>query len=138
MKHNEEETDKEHPVTKWCVDLTWYKDNQRSFSTLSRRYLCPACAPKFADAGVEAPPKQILSAIQSCCFQNTDFITEYSPILESIFYIFLANGNKSLALTEIGEQLGERRGGDTYHSAPEMLDRLLRNDQYYGFVEVAD
>jgi len=37
---------------------------------------------------------------------------------------------------ELGAQLSEWRGGDTYRTSPEMLTRLLNSDQFYGLRQV--
>ena len=77
-----------------------------------------------------------MSAIKECCSQAPDFITERLPILESVFRLFLANGNLPLALEELGKQLSELRGGDPYRTSPETLTRLLKSDRYYGLQEI--
>jgi len=69
--------------------------------------------------------------------QGIGLITGELPILESIFRLFLATGNQSLDLEELGKQLSERRSGDPYRTSVEMLSRLLANDQYYGLRQVA-
>jgi hypothetical protein len=54
------------------------------------------------------------------------------PIMESVFRLFLANDNQALDLIELGRQLSERRGVDTYRTSVEILSRLLKYDKYYG------
>jgi hypothetical protein len=75
---------------------------------------------------------------QSNCsfFALAHFITGQLPILESIFRLFLANGNQPLDLEELGRQLSEWRGGDTYRTSAEILSRLLASDQYYGLRQI--
>ena len=66
-------------------------------------------------------------------FQRTqDFITSSLPVQESIFRIFLANGNEPLTLAELSEQLSQRRGIDSYRASSAVLSRLMANDQHYG------
>ena len=78
----------------------------------------------------------ILPTIRDCCSNTPGFITRQLPILESIFRLFLANNNQPLDLEELGEQLSQWRGGDTYGTSAEVLSRLLESDQYYGLRQV--
>jgi hypothetical protein len=52
--------------------------------------------------------------------------------MESVFRLFLSNGNLALDIIELGRQLSDRRGVDTYRTSIEVLSRLLSHDQYYG------
>jgi len=52
--------------------------------------------------------------------------------MESAFRLFLANGNQPLDLIEMGRQLSDWRGIDTYRTSVEVLSRLLNKDMYYG------
>ena len=45
---------------------------------------------------------------------------------------------RALSSEELGKQLSEWRGGDTYCTSAEMLSRLLGSDQYYGLRQVPD
>lgn len=117
---------------KWTIDMNWLKTNKRSFSTLAGDKLCPKCRKKLkADAG-EVKPADLLRAIQSCCSKNPDFITQGLPFQESIFRVFLANGNKPMTLVELSQQLVQRRGADTTRTTVAFLSRLMQNDDYYG------
>ena len=79
-----------------------------------------------------------MSTIHNCCSHNPDFINDRLPILEGAFRLFLANGNQPLDLEELGNQLSERRGGDPYRTSPETLNRILKNDRYYGLQEAKE
>ena len=116
----------------WTIDLNWLKTNKRSFSILAGDKLCAKCRKKLkADTG-EVKPADLLKAVQSCCSKNNDFITPGLPFHESIFRVFLANGNKPMTLEELGQQLVQRRGADTYRTTVAFLSRLMQNDDYYG------
>lgn len=117
---------------KWAIDLNWLKTNGRSFSILTRDTLCAKCRKKLKADIIEVKAADLLKAIQNCCSQSPDFITPSLPFQESIFRVFLANGNKPLTLGELGEQLIQRRGVDTYRASVAFLSRLMTNDQYYG------
>ncbi len=130
-----EEISTELPKTYWIIALDWFQQNNRSVSALIQNYLCPKCAKQLSAKGKENSPDALMSAIKDCCSHTPEFINDRLPISESIFRLFLANGNRPLDLEELGEQLSELRGGDPYRTSPEILYRLLKNDCYYGLQE---
>jgi len=117
----------------WFIDLDWFQQNNRSFSALAQSCLCPKCRERLTG---EISATDLLSTIKDCCSKEPGFITGELPILESVFHLFLANGNQPLDLEELGRQLSDWRGGDTYRTSAEILSRLLNNDQYYGLRQV--
>jgi len=120
---------------RWFIDLDWYEQNNRSFFALAQRYLCPKCH-KQLEADKEMPAPELLSTISNCCSKSPEFITNKLPILECVFRLFLANGNQPLDPDELGKQLSQWLGGDTYRISSEVLSRLLKSDQYYGLRQV--
>jgi hypothetical protein len=108
----EENISVEQPVARWFIDLDWFPQNGRSFSALAWERLCPACRQRLT-----APP---------------GFIHGGLPVLESVFRLFLANGNQPLDLEELSWELSEQRAGGGYRTSPQVLSRLLENDRYYG------
>jgi hypothetical protein len=120
----------------WFIDLDWYQQNNRSFLTLAQRCLCSKCGERLE--GEEISAADLLSTIKDCCSKARGFITRNLPVSESIFRLFLANGNQPLNLEELGKQLGEWRGGDASRTSAEVLTRLLQSDQHYGFGQAKD
>ena len=98
--------------------------------------MCPKCQERLKGGEGEISASDILATIKDCCSQAPDFISDELPILESVFRFFLANGNEPLDVEELGKQLSECRGGDTYCTSAEILSRLLDNDRYYGLRQV--
>ncbi len=122
---------------RWFIDLDWYQLNNRSFLTLAGKCLCPKCHQQLEVEEREIATADLLIIIENCCCKKSGFITGELPVLESIFRLFLANGNQPLDLEELGRQLSERRGGSPYRNSVKILSRLLESDQYYGLREVA-
>ena len=122
---------------RWSIDLDWYRLNNRSFLTLARDCLCPKCRQQLEAEEREIPAADLLAAIKDCCSKKLGFITGELPVLESIFRLFLANGNQPLDLEELSKQLSEQRGGSPYRTSIEVLSRLLDSDQYYGLRRAA-
>jgi len=128
----------ELPESRWFIDSDWYEQNRRSFYDMSWRSLCAKCAEKLQKRKKKVTTGDILAAIKNCCSESPDYITARLPIMESAFRILLANGNEPLGVTELGRRLSECRGGDTYTASPQMLNRLLSNDRWYGFKKVTE
>jgi len=126
----------EQVQSQWCIDLDWYQSNRRSFITLAQECLCPECRKRLKIEEGEVSVADVTSSIKDCCSKAPEFITGELPILESIFRLFLANGNKPMDLEEIGNQLSERRGGDATRTSVEVLSRVLESDRYYGLRQV--
>ena len=118
---------------RWFIDLDWHQQSNRSFFALAQGCLCPKCQKRLKG---EISAADLLTTIKDCCSKTPNFITGKLPILESIFRLFLTNGNQPLDLEELGKQLSEWRDGDTYRTSAEILPRLLSSDQYYGLRQV--
>ena len=130
--------DKENTSTnqvspRWFIDLDWHQQSNRSFFALAQGCLCPKCQERLKR---EISAADLLATIKDCCSKTPNFITGQLPILESIFRLFLTNSNQPLDLEELGRQLSEWRGGDTYRTSAEILSRLLASDQYYGLRQI--
>ena len=119
--------------SRWFIDLDWYQQNNRSFLALAENCLCPKCRKKLKG---ETSAADLLKTIKGCCAKAPDFITGRLPILESMFRLFLANGNQPLSLEEMEGQLSEWREGGTYRTSVEVLSRLLSSDRYYGLRQI--
>ena len=135
---NREDTSIDQAKPRWFIDLDWYQPNNRSFLALAQRQLCSKCRKRLKAGEGELKAAEVLNTIRDCCSKSPDFITGELPILESIFRLFLANGNQPLDLEELRQQLNERRGVDTYRTSVEILPRLLKSDQYYGLRQVSE
>ncbi len=119
----------------WFIDLDWFQQNNRSFSALAQNCLCSKCRERLKG---EISAADLVATIKDCCSKTPDFITGELPVLECIFRLFLANGNQPLNVEELGRQLSDWRGGNTYRTSAEVLSRLLNNDQHYGLWQVSD
>jgi len=128
--------DNGQPGQRWFIDLAWLEQCERSFFALAQGCLCPKCHERLKGGKEEISAADLLSDIEDCCSKTPGFVTDKLPILESIFRLFLANGNQPLDLEELSRQLREWRGDDTYRTSAEILSRLLSNGQYYGLRQV--
>jgi hypothetical protein len=116
----------------WFIDFDWLEQNNRSFFALAQGCLCPKCCERLEKSKKQFSAFDLLANIKDCCSQAPEFFTDRLPILESVFRLFLANGNQPLGLEELGKQLAERRGGASQSLSPEVLAHLLADERYYG------
>ncbi len=128
----EEKNGNEEISELWHINLDWYQENRRSFHALAQRCLCDKCRKKLKVDEGEVTPGKLISAIKDCCSEQPEFITGELPVMESMFRVILAGGNKPLDIIQIGEGLRKWRGGSPGSTQGQMLARLLRNDRHYG------
>ncbi len=138
IEDNGENISADQAEPQWFIDLDWYQQNNRSFIALAEGCLCADCRKRLRVEGGEVSANSLLNNIKDCCSRDSGFITGELPIMESVFRLFLANGNQPLGLEELREQLSEWRGGDAYRTSAEILPRLLRSDRYYGIRQVRE
>jgi hypothetical protein len=122
--------------TKFHIDLTWWEKQHRDIRVLMRDLLCAECRenvgnllePKIVDV-VDPDTAEVTrvdaiwEAIRACCSVRQDYITAETPLLDSVFRLFLANGNKPLSVQELYESLDKR--------PPETILRVLTKGQVY-------
>lgn len=130
--------------TKFHIDFSWWEKQNKDIRVFMRELLCPECSEAFR----EVPDSQMVDmidpetaevtrvyavweAIRSCCSLKPDYITAELPLVEAIFRIFLANGNRPLSVLELHERVDKQ--------PPETILRLLTKGQVYkGIKPVPD
>jgi len=122
--------------TKFHIDFSWWEKQNRDIRVFMLDHLCPECSdavgslsevrmvdmvdPETAEVTrVDA----IWEAIRACCSLKPGYITPDTPLLDSIFRSFLANGNKPLSVLELYERLNKR--------PPETILRVLTKGRVY-------
>ncbi len=131
-----EEASVEQEEPRWAIDPDWFEANSRSLPALVRSSLCSKCRKRLASEIKWGSLDDLMTNVRECCSNEPDYINGELPIMESVFRLFLANGNQALDLIELGRQLSEKRGVDTYRTSVEILSRLLKYDKYYGIKPV--
>jgi hypothetical protein len=141
---------------RYYIDMAWYDLSGRSFRALAQGRFCPSCQEKVGTSTEERVPtvdkksnrvvyevRQVqygerpMEVIRTCCSKQRNYITPETPVVEAIYRVFLANGNQPATLERVREQLGDwislRERPHNY--APELLERLIKNDHRYGLRE---
>jgi hypothetical protein len=122
--------------TKFHIDLNWWQRQNKDIRIFLLDVLCEECRGELGDLAEErivdmidrdtAEVKRVdatWEAIGACCSVHPGYITMDTPLLESIFRVFLANGNKPLSLRELHARLDRK--------PPETILRLLTKGRVY-------
>ncbi len=122
--------------TKFHIDFSWWEKQHKEIRILMKDLLCPQCREAVGSFSemrmVDALDPEtaevtkvdaVWEAIRVCCSSKPDYITPDTPLLESIFRTFLANGNKPLSVLELHERLDKK--------PPETILRMLTKGQIY-------
>ncbi len=127
-----ERVETEQETARWAIDFEWLAQNGRLAAAMAWSALCPECRHRITAGPARAGLDEVMGAIRQCCAAKPGYINAELPIMESVFRLFLANGNEPLDVIELGRQLSERRGIDTYRTSVQVLTRLLEHDDTYG------
>ncbi len=143
---------------RFFIDLDRFHKQNRDFKLFVRSRICPECLERVGEEVEERRPtvdpqsgRVVFQTVKvrygedpfECflthCGRLDDFIPPNTPLLEAVFRVFLANGNRPLTIDEIRQELEVWPGvaEKVRALAPEALERIIRSDDYYGFAEVA-
>jgi len=105
--------------TPYHIDFDWWSQSDRDWRVYLRNYLCPEHQQAFADIDIfekvdwvdpETAEVQRVDGLQNVlithCAKQGTFITQQSTLVDSVFRIFLANGNTPLTPEELAELMG--------------------------------
>ena len=105
--------------TRYHIDFDWWSQNDRDWRVYLRNYLCPEHQQTFADVDTldqvdwvdpETAEVQRVDGLQNIlithCAKQEAFITQQTTLVDSVFRIFLANGNTPLTPEELAESMG--------------------------------
>ena len=109
--------------TPFQIDFDWWMEHDRSWRVHLRSCLCEEHQKMYADFSgdekvdwidPETAEVQIVDGLQhtliSHCAKDEDFITEHTTLTESLFRLFLSNGNQPLSPEELAEELDRQPG----------------------------
>jgi len=105
--------------TPFHIDFKWWSRHERDWHVFLHSYLCPEHKEKFRDLTEEnfvdwidpetAEVKRVDElqfTLITHCAKEPSFITYQTTLVDSVFRLFLSNGNVPMSAIEIGEQLG--------------------------------
>ncbi len=105
--------------TRFHIDFDWWQQNDRDWRVYLRSFLCPEHQLAYANTDlfervdwvdpVTAEVQQVdglQNVLITHCAMQPDFFSRHSSLVDSVFRIFLANGNTPLTPEEMGESIG--------------------------------
>jgi hypothetical protein len=114
----------------------WWETQNKDIRVFMRDLLCSECRgglaslPGVSKVDMIDPETAevtrvdaLWEAIRACCSLKPDYITQDTPILDGIFRVFLANGNKPLSVEQLHERLDKK--------PPDVILRMLTRGQVY-------
>jgi hypothetical protein len=113
--------------TPFHIDYDWWERNDLHISVELRAHLCPEHRNVFSDhfdtekidwvddkTGEVTQVDGLQHVLQIHCSKQPGYITENLSLIDAVFRVFLANGNKPLTCRELGNIVGQ------------MPDKILR------------
>ncbi len=124
--------------TKFHIDLEWWQKQNRDIRIYLTQSLCDECRSAYAElrdlgevdwvdpeTGEVRREDALWSTLRTCCSSKPGYIKPNTPIIDSIFLTFVANGNEPLSPRELHERL-DRRPAET------ILRMLTAGQVYLG------
>jgi hypothetical protein len=118
--------------------LAWWNRQNKDIRVFLQDILCAECRDSVGDLSenrivdmidpdtAEVQRVDVMwEAIRACCSRKPGYITVDTPLLESIFRTFLANGNRPLSVRELHARLNKK-------PAETMLRLLTKGRVYLG------
>jgi hypothetical protein len=128
---------KPSPDTPFHIDFDWWKNHDHNWRVYLQSCLCMEHQAQFENTVGNIyidwidpetcevlPVDGIEHALTTHCAKQVDFLTDHTTIVNSIFRIFLSNGNKPLTPAELSSITGK--------AATTILQTLTGNQVYRG------
>jgi hypothetical protein len=104
--------------TKFHIDYEWWDRADRDLDVYLRSHLCAEHQEKYSDLDADTqidyvdPETAVVTrvggiehALISHCSRQPDYVTPQTSMVNAVFRVFSANGNKPLSPLELGERL---------------------------------
>ena len=121
--------------TPFYIDFNWWSQSEHNWKVILTSYLSPEHQQALAEMGqdetfdlidpktAEVRQVEALQYLLMTHYANrSEFITESSSLVESIFRLLLANGNRPMTPEEMTEKLGR---------SPQLILQILAGKQIY-------
>jgi hypothetical protein len=110
-------------ATPFKIDFEWWKNHDRDWRVYLRSFLCDEHQQMFENMSndekidwVDSETAEVTQVdglqhvLITHCAQQDDFLTSRMALVDSVFRIFLSNGNKPLTSEELGDLLNRPAG----------------------------
>lgn len=105
--------------TRYHIDFHWWQTNDRDWRVYLKDFLCKEHQAAFADLDLDEqvdwvdpqtaevhPVDALQHVLITHCARQSEFLTSHSSLVDSVFHLFLSNGNTPLNSIEIAAHLG--------------------------------
>jgi hypothetical protein len=112
--------------TKFHIDFEWWNRESSEFRVYLMSHLCPdhqAALAEYAggdlidnvdaDTGEVQQIDGVQYTLRTHCAQQPDFLTAHTTLVDAVFRVFIANGNKPLTPEELAEKINRPGQGTT-------------------------
>jgi hypothetical protein len=112
--------------THFHIDYEWWEREGRNLHVYLQSHLCPHHREVFEGYAGEQPidwvdpvtaevtrVNGVQHALRVHCSQEPTYVTEHTSLVDSVFRVFLANGNQPLTAPELAEAIGRPSDADT-------------------------
>jgi hypothetical protein len=106
--------------TPFHIDFNWWKSHDQNWQVHLQSYLCEDHQKIFSDqngspsidwvnveTGEVKPVDGFEHTLMNHCAKQSDFLTEHTTIVNSVFRIFLSNGNLPLSCMQLSSITGK-------------------------------
>ncbi len=107
-------------LTPYHIDFGWWGQNDRDWRVYLRSFLCPEHQVAFANVDIfaqvdwidpDTAEVQRVDGLQNIlithCAKQQSFISQQNTLVDSVFRLFLANGNTPLTTEQLALELGK-------------------------------
>ncbi|HOZ38900.1 MAG TPA: hypothetical protein PLH64_09160 [Anaerolineaceae bacterium] len=107
-------------TTKFRVDLEWWKLQDQNWRNSLVTFMCPSHQALFAqsndakemdlvnpDTGEVSRGDGLIQTLVEHCALQEGFISSDSPLVDSVFKVFIVNRNQPLNAIELAERIGK-------------------------------
>lgn len=121
--------------TRFHIDYEWWERESRELRVYLQSHLCPEHREIFEgqdweekidwvdpDTGEVSRVDGLQHVLRVHCSQQPDYITSKTALVDAVFRVFLANGNRPLTPNELSQRIGR---------SAEMILRTLSGPTVY-------
>jgi hypothetical protein len=101
------------------IDFEWWKQNDSNWRVYLFGYLCPDHQKTFSEhnenvdidfvdmeTGIVRTVDGLQNVLMNHCARQPDFITDNTALVDAVFRVFLANGNRPMSPLELEQEIG--------------------------------
>ena len=127
-------------MTRYYVDVKEDTGQRRSAKAMIADRKCSICRQADTTESIMAETANIIiKQITTQCSKTQDFLLPDTPLIEGIFRIILAGGNKPISADEISKELLDRWSMSAYPRdlSPVVVKKVLDRNESYSIIAKA-